>query len=96
MHQRGVLRERSGVATRTGRSGPYTQTALVAEGSQPAFGDTPAPPSGITSAGIGTLPFPRGNPSPMAHRILCVCLGNICRSPHRAEAALRAELGTAP
>jgi protein-tyrosine phosphatase len=28
----------------------------------------------------------------MAHRILCVCLGNICRSP-TAEAALRAELG---
>jgi protein-tyrosine phosphatase len=28
----------------------------------------------------------------MTHRILCVCLGNICRSP-TAEAALRAELG---
>ena len=28
----------------------------------------------------------------MPHRILCVCLGNICRSP-TAEAALRAELG---
>jgi protein-tyrosine phosphatase len=28
----------------------------------------------------------------MSHRILCVCLGNICRSP-TAEAALRAELG---
>jgi protein-tyrosine phosphatase len=28
----------------------------------------------------------------MSHRILCVCLGNICRSP-TAEAALRVELG---
>jgi protein-tyrosine phosphatase len=30
--------------------------------------------------------------TPRPHRILCVCLGNICRSP-TAEAALRAELG---